>query len=98
MRCCQDWSVFCLGKKEVGLLERTQNWHLCRLGRRGAKAVDEEGNEAWKYEKMEVLRKRLGLPSVQSELRARRVTWLQKIGRRPDENLGMLVALTGTYS
>ena len=88
----------CLGKTEVGLLERTQNWYLCRLGRRGAKNVDEGGNETWKSEKMEVLREKLGISSVQSELRARRIKWLQKIGRRPDENLGMLAALTGTYS
>ena len=88
----------CLKKTEVGLLERTQNWYLCRLSRRGMKTADGEGNETWKSERMEVLRERLGIPSVQSELQARRVKWLQQIGKRPEEYLSMLAALTGTYS
>ena len=86
----------CLGKTEVGLLERTQNWYLCRLSKRGVNNTDGEGNEAWKSEKMEVLKERLAISSVQSKLQARRVKIIQQIGRRPEENLGMLAALTGT--
>ena len=86
--------AICLLKGEMETMEKTQNWYLCRLMRRGTWNTEEE---RWTTRSMAEVRRTLGVATIASEMRSRRVKWLQQIGQHPENNLNMLAALTGSY-
>ena len=59
----------------------------------------EAGSEQGKWRSITVgrMREMLRAPTIESELRARRVKWLQSIARQPEENRSLLAALTGKF-
>ena len=46
---------------------------------------------------MAEVRRTLKVATIASELRSRRVKWLQQIGQHPEDNMNMLALLTGIY-
>ena len=84
----------CLLKGELETMEKTQNWYLCRLMRRGTWNMEEE---RWTSKSMAEVRRELGVATIASEMRSRRIKWLQQIGQHPERNMNMLAALTGSY-
>ena len=82
----------CLLKGEMETLEKTQNWYLCRLMRRGTWHTD---TERWTSISMAEVRRTLKVATVASEMRSRRVKWLQQIGQHPEDNINVLAATNG---
>ena len=85
------------GQEAVCLLKgelKTQSWYLCRLMRRGTWNIEEE---RWTSMPMAEVRRTLRVATVASEMRSRRMKWLQQIGQNPENNMNMLAALTGSY-
>ncbi len=54
--------------------------------------------EKWRSITASIMRETLNIPTIESELRARRVKRLQSIARQPEENRSLLAALTGKFA